>query len=87
MAACAQQAFTAAVMEKRKRQVHIDQDLHVYCRDRDLFFRRVSPPPSPHPPVSARTAFQSLVSGTEEPDANVFIALRHFRPGFTLGLR
>lgn len=74
MAACAQQAFTAAVMEKRKRQVHIDQDLHVYCRDRDLFFGRP-------PPVWARTAFQSLVSGTKEPDANVFIALRHFRPG------
>lgn len=45
MAACAQQAFTAAVMEKRKRQVHIDQDLHVYCQDRDLFFGGFVPPP------------------------------------------
>lgn len=41
MAACAQQAFTAAVIEKGGGGggVHIDQDLQVYCRDGDLFQR------------------------------------------------
>lgn len=37
MAACAQQAFTPAVIEKEKK-VYIDQDLHVYCQDCDLFY-------------------------------------------------
>lgn len=26
------------LLKKRKRQVHIDQDLHVYCQDCDLFY-------------------------------------------------
>lgn len=38
MAACAQQAFTAAVIEKEKKASSIDQDLHVYCQDCDLFY-------------------------------------------------
>lgn len=37
MAACAQQAFTPAVIEKEEK-VYIDQDLHVYCQDCDLFY-------------------------------------------------
>lgn len=37
MAACVQQAFTPAVIEKEEK-VYIDQDLHVYRQRCDLFY-------------------------------------------------
>ena len=69
MAACAQQTFTAAVIEKgkKKKGKYISIKIYMFIAEIVIYFTVFS--------CLGRAAFQSLVRSTEKPDANIFTAL------------
>lgn len=65
MAACAQQAFTAAVIEKEKGK-YISIKIYMFIAKIVIYFTVFS--------CLGWAAFQSLVKSTKKPDANIYIA-------------
>lgn len=55
------------LLKKGKRKAHIDQDLHVYCQDCDLFYRGV------FFFVWGQAAFQAVVKSTKKTYTNTFM--------------